>query len=289
MVLAMAAFTFNDAIIKLISDTLPIPQIIFLRGVITTFLISVMIYVGRKTSLRRDMANPIIWWRAVMEVGATYTFLTGLKHMPIANAAAILSALPLAVTLGSALFFKEPVGWRRWLAILVGFCGVLLIVRPGLEGFNTYSSYILICVFFAAARDLITRRAPANIPSLTFTLSTSITITATSGLLLAGFYTFTPVSITEASGLFVAALILTIAYYFIVAAMRVGEISIVAPFRYTSLIWAISIGIIVFNDPLDWYTIAGSTIIVAMGIFTLYRERVLAIDRDRERRVPEKR
>lgn len=287
MALAMAVFTFNDSIVKLISDTLPIPQIIFLRGILTTILIVAMIHIGRKPFLNRDLRRPVIWWRAALEIGATYTFLTGLKHVPIANAAAILSTLPLAVTIGSALIFKEPVGWRRWLAIVIGFCGVLLIVKPGVEGFNTYSSLILVSIAFSATRDLLTRRAPADIPSLVFTLSTSIAITVTGGLFVLASGDFAKVDVPDATYLLAAAIFLTIGYYFIVSAMRMGEISIVAPFRYTYLIWAIIIGITIFDDPLEWTTIVGSIIIVSMGIFTFYRERVLALNRDRERRIPQ--
>lgn len=289
MAFAMAGFTCNDAIMKVLSATLPVPQTIFLRGVIATSLIALLVAVSRSKSLRRDLRRPVIWWRAGMELGATYTFLTALKHMPIANAAAILSALPLAVTIGSAVFFKEPVGWRRWLAILIGFSGVVLIVRPGLEGFNAYSVLALVCVVFAAARDLITRRAPADIPSLTFTLSTSLAITLSGALYVAVSGHFTPVGTKEISFLFASSFLLVFGYFFIVSAMRIGEISVVAPFRYTGLIWAIFIGMIVFDDPLDWFTVAGSAIVVATGVYTLYRERALALNRDRERRVPQAR
>lgn len=274
MVVAMAAFTFNDAFVKLLSDDLAVVFIIFLRGIITTVVIGLIVYVNTKITSLEGLKHPLNWVRALMDVGATFTFLIALKHMPFANAAAILSALPLAVTIGSALFLKEPVGWRRWLAIVIGFFGVLLIVRPGLEGFNSYSIYVMISVVFAAGRDLATRRAPSNIPSMVLTLLTSIAITVAGAIAVFLTDTFTPVDMSQGTGIVAAASFLICAYYFIIAAMRVGEISFVAPFRYTNLIWAILIGLFVFNDTPDLLTMIGTAVIVATGIYTLYREQL---------------
>lgn len=289
MVVAMAVFTFNDATVKYLSDALSIPQIVLLRGIITTIMIAAIVIVGKRATLRQDLLEPVIWWRALMEIGATYSYLVGLKHIPIANAASIFAVVPLAVTLGSAVFFHEPVGWRRWLAILVGFLGVLIIVRPGFENFSVYSFYILLCVCFASARDLITRNAPAHIPSLTFSLATSFAITVSGAIVTIGTGGFVPVKPGEAGLILMASCFLLVGYFCAVSAVRNGEIAVISPFRYTSLVWATTIGIVVFNDKIDVYSIIGSLIVVSSGIFTLYRERRLAIDRDRERRIPQSR
>lgn len=282
MVIAMAAFTFNDAVVKLLTETIPVAQIIFLRGVLTTIIIITIIYVTGQITAISTLKRPVIWYRAGMEVGATFCFLTALKHIPIGNAAAILSALPLAVTIGSSLFLGEAVGWRRWIAIIVGFSGVLLIVRPGLEGFSSYSFLVLAAVVFAAARDLITRTAPKEIPSLLLTLSTSLAITISGGVYTFGFINYQPMTNVGWISLTSAAVFLTAAYFFIVAAVRTGEIAIVAPFRYTNLIWAIILGVLLFGDEIDQLTIIGATLIVATGIYTLYRERVRARENKRQ-------
>ena len=122
--------------------------------------------------------------RVVGEVGGTVSFLAAIVHLPLANTAAILQALPLAITLGAALIFGEPVGWRRWLAIAAGFVGVLIIVRPGMAGFNQFSLLALVSVAFCAVRDLATRRIPAQIPSLFITLLTTVTVTTAGAVIL---------------------------------------------------------------------------------------------------------
>lgn len=274
MAIAMAAFTFNDAVVKVLGQDLPILQVIFLRGCLTVVIIGSIIWLTAGFRSLAKLNQPIVWWRALCEVGATYSFLTGLQHVEIGTAAAILSALPLAVTIGSMLFLGEQVGWRRWTAIIVGFVGVLLIVRPGLSDFNIYSINILVAVVFAAARDLITKQAPKNISSWSLTFSTAIAITASGAVATSLFSGYQPVSVNEFSLLVGSALLLTAAYYFIVAAMRIGEVAIVAPFRYTNLLWAIALGIIIFDDKLDWMTLLGSAIVAATGIYTLYRERL---------------
>lgn len=274
MVGAMAFFTFNDVVVKVLGQSLPIVEIILLRGAFTVVLIGAMITFTAGLSAFSKLNKPIIWWRALCEVGATYCFLTGLIHIELANAAAILSALPLAVTIGSVLFLNEKVGWRRWSAIAIGFIGVLLIVRPGLDAFNIYSLNILAAVVFAAARDLVTKQAPKNISSVSLTFATAVAITISGAFATYFFAEYQPPTNTEWGWLFASALLLSVAYFFIVSAMRVGEVAIVAPFRYTNLLWAIALGIIIFGDKLDWMTLLGSAIVTATGIYTLYRERV---------------
>jgi len=274
MVGAMALFTFNDAIVKVVGQSLPIVEIILLRGAFTVVLIGAMLAFTAGLSAFSKFNRQIIWWRALCEVGATYCFLSGLIHVELANAAAILSALPLAVTIGSVLFLNEKVGWRRWSAIAVGFIGVLLIVRPGLDAFNIYSINLLAAVVFAAARDLVTKQAPKDISSVSLTFATAIAITTSGAFATYFFAEFQQPTNTELGWLFSSALLLSLAYFFIVSAMRVGEVAIVAPFRYTNLLWAIALGIIIFNDKLDWMTLLGSAIVTATGIYTLYRERV---------------
>ena len=274
MVGAMALFTFNDPIVKFVGQSLPIVEVILLRGAFTVVLIGAMIIFTAGLSSFSKLNRPIIWGRALCEVGATYCFLTGLLHVELANAAAILSALPLAVTIGSVIFLNEKVGWRRWSAIAVGFIGVLLIVRPGLEAFNIYSLNILGAVVFAAARDLVTKQAPKDISSVSLTFATAAAITTSGAFATYFFAEYQPPTNTEWGWLFASALLLSVAYFFIVSAMRVGEVAIVAPFRYTNLLWAIALGIIIFGDKLDWMTLLGSAIVTATGIYTLYRERV---------------
>ena len=167
MVGSMAAFTFNDACIKLVAGDLPLFQIVFLRGVLTTVFVGGLAYAFGLRSLvipRGDWGR--VAGRTLAEIASMVAFLVALTHMPLANVTSILAALPLTITLSGAVFLGEPVGWKRLAAILVGFTGVLLIVKPGGEGFNIYSLVAVLAVMLVTARDLFTRRFSDAVPSL---------------------------------------------------------------------------------------------------------------------------
>ncbi len=273
---SMAAFTVNDTLVKLVGQSLPLMQIIAYRGTMATVLILLLaVLTGgfRLRAPRRDWM--LVGMRAMSEMGATYCFLTALMQMPLANVTAILQVLPLTVTLGSALFFGEAVGWRRMVAIGIGFCGMLLIVRPGTEGFNTYTLYALASVGFVTARDLITRRMSGAVPSIMVTLSTSVAVTCFAFLASGSEVWVTP-DMRQWSLLASAAVLVLTGYFCAVAVMRAGDVSFIAPFRYTSLVWALLLGFLVFGDWPSVLTLIGATIVVATGVFTLLREARLA-------------
>lgn len=276
MAIAMAGFTFNDAFVKSASAAVSPAQIMLVRGAVSTILIFLLCW---KTSALRPpamlMSKPVMM-RASGEMLSTLAWLIGLPHMPLANASAILQALPLAVTLGAALILREAVGWRRWLAIAAGFAGVMIIVRPGADGFNIWSVAIIVCVFFAAFRDLVTRAAPAEIPSAFLSLATSVLITLTGAVLLVPLGGWVPMQSETALKLVAAAFFLMLGYQFVIQAMRTGEIAVVAPFRYTSLLVALVLGFIAFGDIPDGWMIAGATLVVSSGVYTFHRERVRA-------------
>ncbi|MEP2718659.1 DMT family transporter [Pseudophaeobacter sp.] len=270
---AMAAFTFNDTLVKMIGTSLPLSQILVLRGVMATVLIYALArYQGslRLRLSRRDWV--LVALRCLAEAGATFLFLTALMRMPIANITAVLQMLPLTVTLGAALLFQEPVGWRRMLAILAGFCGMLLIVRPGPDGFDAASIYALGAVACVTLRDLSTRRMSPNVPSMTVTLLASFSVLAF-GVVYSFFQDWEPASPVQLGLLAGAACIILLGYLGSVMAMRVGDVAVVSPFRYTGLLWALILGWAVFGDWPDMLTLIGGSIVVAAGLFTLYRER----------------
>jgi drug/metabolite transporter (DMT)-like permease len=209
------------------------------------------------------------------EIGGTICFLTALFNMPIANATAILQSMPLAVTLGAALFLGESIGWRRYLAIAIGFIGVIVIIQPGSDGFTVYSLWAVGAVCFMVVRDLTTRRLTRGIPSIFVALTTGIGIIVVGGLVSAT-QPWATVSGHALVLLAAAAVCLVVAYLFNVMAMRHGEIGFVSPFRYTVLIWAIMLGAVVFSDIPNAMMLVGSTIVVVTGVFTFYRERLLA-------------
>lgn len=274
MVISMAAFTFSDSLSKLASQSINPGQLMLVRGLFATSLIGLLAWHQGALSGARQYLNPMVFLRLVGEVGATLAFLAALSRLPLANVSAVLQALPLAVTIGAALFLGERVGWRRWLAIATGFGGVLVIVRPGMDGFNIYSVLMLISVAFCAVRDLATRQIPDHVPSLFVSALTSTVVTVTGALTVVPFGGWNPMSIDLVGILACAAVLVLFGYQFIIKAMREGDISFIAPFRYTSLIWAIALGILVFGDMPDGVMMAGATLIVASGLYSLYRERI---------------
>lgn len=273
---SMACFTLNDACMKAAMEEVPLFQSLFLRGLATTLwmLILARMMGGLKLRLgRRDRVLVLI--RNVTEVGSAYFFMTAISHMPLANASAIMQALPLSVTLAGALFLGEAVGWRRLSAILVGFAGVLLIVRPGVEGFNLYSVYPLIVVGLVTVRDLLSRQLSAEVPSMTVAFFNALSVMVFFG---AGsvFVDWAPMTGRATLLLGAASVLIIGGYICAVAAMRVGEIALVAPFRYTSLLWALLLGFVVFGDWPAVPTLVGAAIVVATGVYTFYRERNMA-------------
>jgi drug/metabolite transporter (DMT)-like permease len=275
MAISMAGFTMNDAISKFVGESLTMAQIMFIRGGFATMLVGAIAWHRGALRLPAGALDLMIVLRVGGEVLATLCFLTALAHLPLANVSAILQALPLGVTMGAALFFSEPVGWRRWLAIGVGFSGVLIIVRPGLDGFNAYSLYVLGCVFFCVVRDLATKRVNAEIPSLFITTATAAAVTVAGGALIVPYGGWHPVGANDALLLLGAAALVVIGYQFIIMAMRIGDISYIAPFRYTALLWAILLGYLVFGNVPDTAMTIGAFVVIASGLYTLYREQIV--------------
>jgi drug/metabolite transporter (DMT)-like permease len=274
MAVSMAVFTMNDSITKAVTAEMNFGQVMLVRGLFAMVLIAAFAwYQDALRPLRTLMLRPVAL-RVCGEIGGTISFMAALAHLPLANTSAIFQALPLAITLGAALIFHEPVGWRRWSAITAGFIGVLIIVRPGLAGFNQFSLFALVSVAFCALRDLATRRIPAKIPSLFITLLTTVTVTTAGGLILVPLGGWTPPS-TRALGLLaLAAVLLLIGYHCIISALRTGDISAVAPFRYSALLWAMMLGYVVFGDVPDAMMVLGASIIVLSGLYAFYRERI---------------
>lgn len=272
MTVSMAGFTLSDAISKFMFDFIGMGQLMLVRGLIASALVGLLAWSRGAYAKPAAMLHPMVLLRVFGESAATLTFFVGLNAMPLPNVSAIMQALPLAVTAGAALVFAEPVGWRRWSAIAVGFIGVLLIVRPGGDGFNTASLWVLGCVFFCVVRDLATKHVPEDIPSLAVSSATAVSVTLIGAAMVATTDGWTPMEPAHLGLIAVAAVLLLFGYQFVIMAMRSGDISFVAPFRYTALIWALALGWLVFATLPDPLTLAGSAIIVGSGLYMLWRE-----------------
>lgn len=274
MVASMTAFTVNDTFVKLMGDHLPFFQFLLIRSIgAAALLILLAWHYGALTLPKNRRDRWLIAIRSPAEMVAAYFFLNALIHMPLANVTAILQALPLTVALGAALFLNENVGWKRFVAIGIGFIGVFLIIRPSADGFSIYALYALLAVVAVTIRDLAARRLSEDVPSLTVAVFAVLAILI---MALLGAATGPEwVRMSSLDWLWMTGSIVTIigGYLFSVSAMRQGEIGFVAPFRYASLIVALILGLLVFGEWPDHITMIGATIVVATGLFTLWRER----------------
>ncbi len=283
MMASMAAYTVNDALMKSLSGEVPLFQVIFLRGCITTLAVAVIAWrmgAFSKRVSRRDTGA--ICLRVLGEIAGTYFFLTALYHMPMANVTAILQSLPLAITLAAAFVLRESVGWRRMAAVIVGFTGILLIVRPGAEGFSIYALYGLAAVLCLTVRDLATRKLSRDTSSMLVTFATSVSVMSVFGLASLG-GEWVALNSAQWQTIFATSILIIAGYLTSIMVVRVGDISFTAPFRYTAILWALALGWFMFGDWPAPIVLLGAGIVVASGIFTLYREARLG---RRKRPVP---
>jgi drug/metabolite transporter (DMT)-like permease len=271
MLAAMGSLIFNDAFLKMAAASLPTGEAIFLRGAIATLLCVGAIAATVGLGALRHAASRRLQARAGADVLGTILYLSALMHMPIADATALLQFAPLAITAGAALFLGARVGWRRWLATLVGLIGVLIIVRPGGAGFNAYSLRALSAIGFVAIRDLVTRGIRAEVPTMVVAATSAAAVTM-GALLLALVETWVWPSLTALALLLTASIGLVGGNYWIVVAMRHGDIAAVAPFRYSAALWAIATGLVVWGEMPDLWTWVGTAIVTGAGVYAILRE-----------------
>lgn len=273
MVAAMAGFAIEDMCVKLMASALPVGEILAMLGFVGGILFAALAIARGDHLWSRDLRQVSVLLRNVGEVVGTIGFVTAIALIPISTASAILQATPLVVTFGAAMFLGEKVGWRRWLAMAVGFCGVMLVIRPGFNGFEPASLFAVLGVIGLASRDLVTRRVPRTISSVQLSAYAFASLVPTGILLMV--VSGTPAVVpgpVDLVRLALATLSGVLAYYMLVAATRIGEISVVAPFRYSRIVFALAVGIVVFDETVDSATIIGTVIIVGSGIFTFMRE-----------------
>lgn len=270
-------FLINDTLIKLASEGMPLGQIIFLRGLFATALLVPIVAAAGMVRHLPSLWNLSLLLRTLAEVLGAILFLLALFRMPIANINAILQVVPLMVTACAAVLFGERVGWRRWAAIGVGFLGVMIVIRPGIAGFDAWSLVALGSMVFIAIRDLTTRTMPRGIPALLVALVTAAAVCASGPVFgIAAGETWTAPSGHSLLLICGGALFLIGGYLFAVDFMRHGDIAVVAPFRYIVVLWAIVVGYLVWQELPDAPMVIGTALVIASGIYTIHRERRIA-------------
>lgn len=272
MVGAMGCFVTNDALVKFASQSMPSAQLIFIRGFMSVLLVLAVAHALGATTRLREATRGWVALRALVDAIATMLYLGSLFHLPIGNATAINLAAPLFMTMFAALFMAERVRGARWLAVGFGFLGVLLVIQPRAEGFNAWALVCLLGTLFHAARDLMTRRIHAGIPSILITLATAVAVTVVSGVgsLLQG---WRPFGLFEFGLLALASVFLTGGYYFIINSMRHGEMTLVAPFRYSGLLFALVLGYLVWGEVPNMLAWFGIALLIASGLYVLVSEK----------------
>jgi len=271
MMVCMGAFVLNDALVRLAGNTLPLAQILFIRGLLTTSILLIFGFYAGIFKLKISGGDKWrICFRSIAEALTSYFFLTAIIHMPFANVTAILQTLPMTVTLAAALVFREKVGIFRIILIVAGFFGVILIINPSADGFNLYSGYALISVALITLRDILTRKLTVDVPVLLPTFFASLGVLLFSTMLMIN-TPIEPLSLTTSVYIFGAAFFIIFGYYTAVLVMRIGEISFIAPFRYSAILFALLIGFIVFKEQPDGYAFIGIAIIMFSGIFITLR------------------
>lgn len=271
MVLAMGSFVINDTLIKIIGQSLPVGEIIMIRGFMAFLVIAaICLQQGVITGISH-LTAPVVIARNVLDLISTIAFVTALMHMQIANLTAVMQAVPLAVALLSMIFLREHVGTGRMTAIILGFIGVVMIVKPSIASFNVYEALALIIVFGVALRDIVTKRIPARIPTFVIALGNAgfVTVGGAALCLMQGFQW---PALWQFGLLALAALALASGYLFMVATLRLGDLSGTAPFRYSIMVFAIVSGIVVFGEFPDWISILGMALIVITGLYAAHRE-----------------
>jgi drug/metabolite transporter (DMT)-like permease len=271
MTLAMGFFAIEDMALKAAAREIPIGQAVLMFGL--AGLLVFVLWTKREGSrvFHPAVLSRAMIVRSVCEIGGRLFFALAIALTPLSSASAILQATPLVVAIGAVVFFGEQVGWRRWVAIAAGFVGVLIVLRPGLEGFEPASIFAVLGMLGFAGRDLATRASPATMTTAQLGVLGFVVLSVTGGVLLAvsggaqwpGRESLWFVALATGAGV--------LAYSGLTRAMRTGEVSVVAPFRYSRLLFAVALGVGVFGETLDAPMMIGSAVIIGSGIFLLRR------------------
>ncbi len=273
MVASMALFALEDMFIKLAAEGVPTGEIILIAGLFGIPIFAALAWQSGKSVWVRAAWRPAVVVRNLGEMVGSIAYVTAIATVPLPTVSAVLQAMPLVVTMGAALFLRESVGWRRWTAIAVGFVGVMLVIRPGLDGFRPAALWVLITVVGLAVRDLASRAVPAEFSSAQVSAWGAMAITLLGVMMMA--WTGAAVMPTglQAVQLSLMGIFGSAGYWAITAATRTGEVSTVAPFRYARLVFAIIIGWLIFNEPADTLTLCGAGLIIGSGLYSFARER----------------
>jgi drug/metabolite transporter (DMT)-like permease len=271
MVASMAGFAVEDVFLKSAARVMPLGQVILIVGLCGMFVFALMARSRGEAILHPVMLTKPLLIRSGFEVSGRLFYSLAIALTPLSTTSAILQATPLFVVAAAALLFKEQVGWRRWSAVCVGFVGVLIILRPGLSGFSLLSLLAVAGMIGFAGRDLATRAAPKVLSNRQLGIA-GFAMLALAGAILLGYSG--GAQLPDGAGFALLAgnaVFAILGYHALTSAMRTGEVGFVTPFRYTRLVFAMILAVLVFGERPDLFTLIGSALIVSSGIYTLIR------------------
>jgi drug/metabolite transporter (DMT)-like permease len=271
MIFTTACFVAGDTCLKLIGTTLPLGEVIALIGVLSTIFLSVICWYQGVIKDVPLMFSRRVLLRSFMDMLGSFMFVAALTHMPFANLSAIMQSVPLCVVVIAVIFLGEKAGFARVAAVIAGFIGVMLVVKPSLQTFSVYELLALLTVVVVAVRDLVTKNIPASVPLMIIALGNAVLVTV-AGCIYGLSQGFQSVVGWQFGLLLAAGLLITMGYILIVLTVRLGELSATAPFRYTEVVFAIIAGIVVFNEYPDVLSYVGMALIISAGVYAAHRE-----------------
>ncbi|MDB5487572.1 MAG: hypothetical protein JWQ58_1287 [Reyranella sp.] len=271
---SVVVFIFNDTLIKLAAEAMPPIQAIGVRGLFATLWCLLALLATGAWRRLPGVAHPRVLLRAALEASATIAYLIALFHIPFAIATAVNLSTPLILAVLAALFLGETVRWRRWTAVIVGFGGVLLVIQPRPGDLDAWTWVVLLSALLGAVRDVLSRHLPSATPSLVISFSSAFAVTAVA-CTWTSIEGWQPIGAAGLGYAVAASLLLAVGYQFVTLALRSGgELSVMASFRYASILWALAIGYVVWGEIPNTLAITGIAVIVGSGLYILHRERV---------------
>jgi drug/metabolite transporter (DMT)-like permease len=268
---AGACFISNDALVKHVSAQLASAQLIFIRGVFAVVTLGFAGWFLFKQKDYRALLHPMVYRRALVDSLATLCYLTALAYLPLGNATAINMAAPIFIAAGAGLFYREKITASRWLLILLGFAGVLLVIQPRAEGLNQFAWLCLLATVLHAMRDLMTRAISVEVPSFVVTMATALSVTLFAGA-CSIYQGWKPITQDALLSLALASMFLSVAYFLMVKSMRAGDMAVIAPFRYSSLPFALLLGYVVWGDVPNALAWIGIGLLLVSGLLMMRRK-----------------
>jgi drug/metabolite transporter (DMT)-like permease len=279
MIAATMMFCLGDTLMKLAAGTLPTTEVMFVRSLVATLVVTAALCATGTIRRYREALGRAMALRASADASASLLFQSALARMHFADIMGVNQLQTLSLTAGSALFLGETVGWRRWSAVGVGLIGALLIIKPGTSAFNWWAMAAVGAVLLASTREIATRKIPATVPTLVIMAVSSAVVTLAS---LAGAL-FTPWAMPpkyELALMIGAGFFSLTGQYCTISAIRAAQMSVIAPFRYAAMIWALILGFVVWHHIPDRWSLLGIATVTGAGLYTFHRERVRKVKRD---------